>query len=123
MPCGRRFAGVPPLPFAAGRSASGGLQGRRPCTPAGMSSPHPLFYNIAPKGAGYALTLRRTFIKAWESVPEHAEYLFEAYLSTTSTISKTVSRAAQPNLHSGRLRLLLQVAARPATSQAGRIIK
>ena len=38
--------------------------------------------------------------------------------STTSSLSKTELRAAQPNLHSGRLRLLLQVAARPATSQA-----
>ena len=47
-----------------------------------MSSPHPLFYNIAPKGGGCALTLRRTFIKTWESVPEHAEHLFEAYLNT-----------------------------------------
>ena len=54
-----------------------GFAGRRPCTPAGMSSPHPLFYNIAPKGAGYARALRRTFIKTWESVLEHDENSFE----------------------------------------------
>ena len=44
-------------------------------------------------------------------------------LNPTKTFSETVLRAAQPNLHSGRLRLLLQVAARPATSQAGRDAK
>ena len=44
-----------------------------------------LLYKIAPKGAGSALTLRRTFIKARASVLEHAV-----------SLSKTVSRAAQP---------------------------
>ena len=50
-------------------------------------------------------------------------HLFRAYLSTMKPFSKTESRAAQPNLHSGHLRPLLQVAARPATSQAKRNIK
>ena len=36
----------------------------------------------------------------------------ETCLNPTYTYSKAVSRAAQPNLHSGRLRPLLQVAAR-----------
>ena len=35
------------------------------------------------------------------------------------SLLETELRAAQPNLHSGRLHPLLQVAARPATSQAG----
>ena len=38
-------------------------------------------------------------------------HLFGACLNTPNTFSKTVSRAAHPNLHSGRLRPLLQVAA------------
>ena len=50
-------------------------------------------------------------------------HLFGASSSTMSPFSKTVSRAAHPNLHSGRLRPLLQVAARFATSQARRNIK
>ena len=83
----RSFAGAPPLPFAAGRSASGGLQGRRPCTPAGMSSPHPLFYNIAPKGAGYALTLRRTFIKADANTPRDT-VTFVASMRTCADIMR-----------------------------------
>ena len=45
-------------------------------------------------------------------------HLFRVYLTTTLTCSKTGSRAAHPNLHSGRFRPLLQVAARFATSQA-----
>ena len=83
MPCGRRFAGVPPLPFAAGRSESGALQGRRPCAPAGMSSPHPLFYNIAPKGADCAL--RRTFIKADADTPRDT-VTFVALMRTCADI-------------------------------------
>ena len=47
-----------------------------------------------------------------EGAQQYNVHSFGAYLSTTSTISKTELRAAQPNLHSGRLRLLLQVAAR-----------
>ena len=50
-------------------------------------------------------------------------HLFGASPSTMKPFSKTESRAAQPNLHSGHLRPLLQVAARPATSQARRNIK
>ena len=42
--------------------------------------------------------------------------------STTSSLSKTVSRAAQPSVHR-RCNRLLNAAARPATSQAGRKIK
>ena len=45
-------------------------------------------------------------------------HLFRACLNTTRTLSGTELRAAHPNLHSGRLRPLLQVAARNATSQA-----
>ena len=50
-------------------------------------------------------------------------HLFGASPSTMKPLSKTVLRAAHSNLHSGRLRPLLQVAARFATSQARRIIK
>ena len=45
-------------------------------------------------------------------------HLFGASPSTMKPLSKAESRAAHPNLHSGRLRPLLQVAARFATSQA-----
>ena len=48
--------------------------------------------------------------------PQHSAHFYikleQASSSTPHTISETVLRAAQPNLHSGRLRLLLQVAAR-----------
>ena len=87
-----------------------------------MSSPHPLFYNIAAKGTGSALTLRRTFIKTWESVPEHAEHLFEAYLNTPSTISKTELRAAHPSVHRRRSRRL-NAAARYLSAERQRNIK
>ena len=50
-------------------------------------------------------------------------HLFRACLNTTRTLSGTELRAAHPNLHSGRLRPLLQVAARNAISQARWIIK
>ena len=53
------------LPLHPARDVYKGLC---PLTPRGASCPSPLdpvlLYKIAPKGAGSALTLRRTFIKA-----------------------------------------------------------
>ncbi len=46
--------------------------------------------------------------------------LIRSVLDSHVSFSKTVSRAAQPNLHSGRLRPLLQVAARPLSAEQRR---
>ena len=47
------------LPFDTG-------QGRCPCTPAGMTSPHPLLlYNIAPKAAALPAAFGALIIKVW----------------------------------------------------------
>ena len=58
-----------------------------------------------------------------ERVSPSTTALIQSVLEYDGSISETELRAAQPNLHSGRLRSLLQVAARPATSQARREIK
>ena len=47
----------------------------------------------------------------------------KACSNTTNTLSETELRAAQPNLHSGRLRSLLQVAARYLSAERRRNIK
>ena len=51
-------------------------------------------------------------VNLFEVELEHDVHSFVACLNPTYTYSRTVSRAAHPNLHSGRLRPLLQVAAR-----------
>ena len=100
--------------FTAHVAESAGVpKGFHPLTPRGALCPStPYFYIISRR----VLRLR----------PQHSAHFYikheRAFLSTTALIrsvleydvshSKTVSRAAQPNLHSGRLRSLLQVAAR-----------
>ena len=53
----------------------------------------------------------------------HQRALIRSVFEYDVTLSETVSRAAQPNLHSGRLRLLLQVAARKVSAERWRNIK
>ena len=55
---------------------------------------------------------RRSSENSERDVLRHDVHLFEAFMNTMFLFSETELRAAQPNLHSGRLRLLLQVAAR-----------
>ena len=58
-----------------------------------------------------------------QGAPPLNAHSFGASLSTASSLSETELRAAQPNLHSGRLRLLLQVAARYLSAEQRRKFK
>ena len=64
---------------------------------------------------------RHDVISFGVELPQRA--LVQGVFDHDVSLSETELRAAHPNLHSGRLRPLLQVAARFATSQAKRNIK
>ena len=82
-----------------------------------------LHRNIPPQRTGVGAGALDPYAHLFEDVFELHVHSFGVCLNFTCThsewsltptysFSKTVSRAAQPNLHSGRLRPLLQVAAR-----------